>query len=248
MSAKGERADRLLVARGLTGSRERARRLILAGEVWSNDRRIAKASDTLPLDAPLEVRGADIPFVSRGGLKLEAAIEHWKIDVHGSTAVDAGASTGGFTDCLLKHGANRIFAIDVGYGQLAWGLRQDPRVQLFERTNVRHFDPERLGTLVDIVVGDLSFISLKLVLPVMQKMVRPGGLLLALVKPQFEVGKGQVGKGGVVRDVAEREATVAAIRSFGEGLELECRGSFLCPIEGPKGNREYFLLFDKPAA
>ena len=245
MPPKGDRVDRLLVERGLAGSRERARRLILAGEVWSNGQRVAKASDVLSPDAPLEVRAPDIPFVSRGGLKLDAALDHWQLDATGLVAVDVGASTGGFTDCLLKRGASRVFAIDVGYGQFAWELRQDPRVQLFERTNVRYFDPERLGAPADIVVGDLSFISLKIVLPVMVKMTRRGGLLLPLVKPQFEVGKGQVGKGGVVRDPAAREAAVSAVQVFGEELGLETRGSFLSPIEGPKGNREFFLLFAK---
>lgn len=245
MAARGERVDRLLVERGLAGSRERATRLILAGEVWSDGRRIEKASDTLPPDAALEVRGADIPFVSRGGLKLDAALEHWQIDVCGKVAVDVGASTGGFTDCLLQRGARRVFAIDVGYGQFAWTLRQDPRVDLFERSNVRHFEPQRLGAPADIVVADLSFISLRLVLPVMQKMLQRGGLLLPLVKPQFEVGKGQVGKGGVVRDPEARLAAVAAIESFGEGLGLLSHGSFLSPVAGPKGNREFFLFFAK---
>lgn len=246
MAAKGERADRLLVDRGLAGSRERARRLILAGEVWSNGHRVAKASDTISADASLEVRGADIPFVSRGGLKLDAALDHWQIDVTANVAVDVGASTGGFTDCLLQRGASRVYAIDVGYGQFAWALRQDPRVDLFERTNIRHFDPARLQTSADIVVADVSFISLKLVLPVMYAMLRAGGLLLPLVKPQFEVGKGQVGKGGVVRDPEAREATVAAVRTFGEELGLESCGSFLSPVQGPKGNREFFVLFAKP--
>jgi len=246
MPPKAARADRLLVERGLAGSRDRARRLILAGEVWSNDQRVAKASDLLSIDAPLEVRGGDIPFVSRGGLKLEAALDHWKIDVGGSVAVDVGASTGGFTDCLLQRGAAHVFAIDVGYGQFAWCLRQDARVTLYERTNVRHFDPARLGRLADIVVADASFISLKLLLPVMISMLRPGGLLLPLVKPQFEVGKGQVGKGGVVRNPEQRAATVAAIGAAGEELGLVAAGNFESPVEGPKGNREFFVLFTKP--
>lgn len=248
MAAKRERADRLLVERGLAGSRERARRLILAGEVWSRDERIAKASDLLTPDAPLEVRGADIAFVSRGGLKLDAALAHWQIDVRGAVAADVGASTGGFTDCLLQRGAARVYAIDVGYGQFAWSLRQDARVKLFERTNVRHFDPATLGTPVDIVVADVSFISLKLVLPVMSAMLRPAGTLLPMVKPQFEVGKGMVGKGGVVRDPALREAAAASIGAFGEEIGLTCEGSFLSPVVGPKGNREVFVLFRKPAA
>jgi 23S rRNA (cytidine1920-2'-O)/16S rRNA (cytidine1409-2'-O)-methyltransferase len=245
MTAKGERADRLLVERGLTGSRERARRLILAGEVWSDDRRIHKASDLVPLDAPLEVRGNDIPFVSRGGLKLAAALDHWRLDVAGKAAVDVGASTGGFTDCLLQRGARHVFAIDVGYGQFAWSLRQDARVTLFERTNVRHFDPACLGAPVDLVVADASFISLKLILPGLKAMLRPGGILLPLVKPQFEVGKGKVGKGGVVRDPEAREATVTAVEEFGQTIGLTSRGRFLSPVEGPKGNRELFVLFER---
>jgi 23S rRNA (cytidine1920-2'-O)/16S rRNA (cytidine1409-2'-O)-methyltransferase len=248
MAAKRERADRLLVDRGLADSRERARRLILSGDVWSGEQRIAKAGDLLASDAPLDVRGGDIPFVSRGGLKLDAALSHWQIDVRGAIAVDVGASTGGFTDCLLQRGAAQVFAIDVGYGQFAWSLRHDPRVKLHERTNVRHFEPASLGVLADIVVADVSFISLELVLEVAAAMLRPGGTLLPLVKPQFEVGKGRVGKGGVVRDPALRQEAVDAVSRFGEEIGLIRNGSFLSPVAGPKGNREFFVFFSKPAA
>lgn len=245
MAARRERADRLLVARGLAASRERARNLILAGEVWSGERRVDKASDLLPADAPLQVR-ADLPFVSRGGLKLAAALDHFNLDVRGILAADVGASTGGFTDCLLQRGAARVFAIDVGYGQLAWRLRRDARVVVFERVNVRHFDHSRLGTPVDLVVADLSFISLRLVMPVMVRMVRPGGALLPLVKPQFEVGKHLVGKGGVVRDPALRAAAASAIIDSAASLGLASEGTLPSPVAGPKGNREIFVLLRRP--
>lgn len=243
MSATRTRIDKLLVDRGLVGSRERARRLIMAGEVWTATQRIDKPGTLVNTDIPLEIRGADIPFVSRGGLKLDAALSHWGIDVRGLVAVDIGASTGGFTDCLLQRGALRVFAIDVGYGQLAWKLRQDPRVKLFERVNIRTFDPRSLPQPADLAVIDVSFISLHLVLRNAINLVHPCGIIIALVKPQFEVGKGKVGKGGVVRDAAQQEVVVQAIRLAGEDLGLICRGDFASPILGPKGNREFFLYF-----
>jgi 23S rRNA (cytidine1920-2'-O)/16S rRNA (cytidine1409-2'-O)-methyltransferase len=243
MPVKRVRVDKLLVDRGLVASRDRARRLIMSGEVWMADQRLTKPSDLVAIDAALAVRGADIPFVSRGGLKLQAALEHWHIDVHGLVAVDIGASTGGFTDCLLQRGARHIFAIDVGYGQFAWALRQDERVDLFERANIRSFEPSRLSQPVDLAVIDVSFISLRLVLPAAIHLLRPHGSILALVKPQFEVGKGEVGKGGVVRDPAQRESVVQAIEAFGESLGLFCHGVCPSPIPGPKGNREFFLYF-----
>jgi 23S rRNA (cytidine1920-2'-O)/16S rRNA (cytidine1409-2'-O)-methyltransferase len=243
MPAKRARIDKLLVDRGLVGSRERARRLIMSGEVWVAEQRVDKPGTLVALDAPLEVRGADIPFVSRGGLKLEGALAHWQIDVRGLVAVDIGASTGGFTDCLLQRGARHVVAIDVGYGQFAWKLRQDPRVTLFERANVRSFDASQLPQLGDLAAIDVSFISLRLVLPTALNLVRPGGSILAMVKPQFEVGRGAVGKGGVVRDPAQQRAAVDAIRDFGVGLGLSCRGDCPAPILGPKGNQEFFLYF-----
>lgn len=246
MPGKRTRLDKLLVARGLVGSRERAQRLIMAGEVWSGARCLDKPGTLIGADTPLDIRGADLPFVSRGGLKLDAALRHWQLDVHDLVAVDIGASTGGFTDCLLQHGARMVIAIDVGYGQLAWRLRQDPRVRLFERANIRNFDPTNLPERADLATIDVSFISLRLVLPTAIKLVRPSGIILSLVKPQFEVGKGEVGKGGVVRDPEQHDAVVAGIRAFGEAAGLSCHGAFASPVLGPKGNREFFLYFTLP--
>jgi 23S rRNA (cytidine1920-2'-O)/16S rRNA (cytidine1409-2'-O)-methyltransferase len=243
MPAKRVRVDKLLVDRGLVGSLDRARRLVMSGDVWLGDQRILKPSDLVGIDAALEVRGADIPFVSRGGVKLQGALDHWNIDVHGLVAVDIGASTGGFTDCLLQRGARHVFAIDVGYGQFAWKLRQDARVTLFERANIRAFEPSRLPESVDLAAIDVSFISLRLVLPTAIRLLRSQGRILALVKPQFEVGKGEVGKGGVVRDPTQHESVVQEIKDFGESLGLSCHGVSPSPIEGPKGNREFFLYF-----
>ena len=241
MSAKQTRIDKLLVDRGLAGSRERARRLLMSGAVWVAQRRIDKPGALVPVEAPVEVRGADIPFVSRGGLKLDAALTYWSVPVNDLVAVDVGASTGGFTDCLLQRGVRRVYAIDVGYGQFAWNLRRDPRVQLFERTNIRQFEPDRLGELVDVAVIDVSFISLRLVLPAVLRLLVAGGILLPLVKPQFEVGRGEVGKGGVVRDPARQHAAVGAVRHAAEELGLRCLGELASPILGPRGNQEFFL-------
>jgi 23S rRNA (cytidine1920-2'-O)/16S rRNA (cytidine1409-2'-O)-methyltransferase len=246
MAAKRARIDKLLVDRGLASSRERAHRLVMSGEVWVAKQRVDKPGALVAIDAPLEVRGVDIPFVSRGGLKLDGALTHWQVDVGGLVAVDIGASTGGFTDCLLQRGAAHVFAIDVGYGQFAWKLRQDPRVTLFERANIRSFDPSQLPQLGHLAVIDVSFISLRLVLPAAINLLRPGGIILALVKPQFEVGKGEVGKGGVVRDASQHQAVVQAIRDVGASLGLECQGDYPSPIRGPKGNQEFFLYFALP--
>jgi 23S rRNA (cytidine1920-2'-O)/16S rRNA (cytidine1409-2'-O)-methyltransferase len=243
MPAKRARVDKLLVERGLVSSRERARRLVMAGAVWVADQRIDKPGTLVPVEAPLELRGADIPFVSRGGVKLDAALTHWNIDVRGTVAIDVGASTGGFTDCLLQRGAQRVSAIDVGYGQFAWKLRQHPRVELFERCNIRDFATHRLARPADLAVIDVSFISLRLVLPGVVALVRPHGTILALVKPQFEVGKGEVGKGGVVRDPEQHRAAVAAIRAAGVSVGLICHGEYASPLPGSKGNREFFVYF-----
>jgi len=247
MATDRVRIDQLLVQRGLAASRDRARRLIMSGAVHVANRCVDKAGTLVPADAAVGIEGADIPYVSRGGLKLEAALDHWHVGVQGLIAVDIGASTGGFTDCLLQRGAAHVYAIDVGYGQLAWRLRQDPRVTLLERTNIRALGAEQLGVPVDLAVIDVSFISLRLVLPVAVLLVRPGGTLLPLVKPQFEVGKGQVGKGGVVRDATLHEAAVAAVRDGGSALGLTCHGVCPSPVPGPKGNREFFLYFTKAA-
>jgi 23S rRNA (cytidine1920-2'-O)/16S rRNA (cytidine1409-2'-O)-methyltransferase len=248
MPEKRARLDKLLVDRGLTASRERARRLIMAGEVWVAAQRVDKPGALVPVAAPIDVRGADIPFVSRGGLKLDAALTHWNIDVRDLVAVDIGASTGGFTDCLLQRHARHVIAVDVGYGQFAWALRQDPRVTLFERVNIRNFSAAQLPELAALAVIDVSFISLRLVLPMVVPLLRTPATILALVKPQFEVGKGEVGKGGVVRDPVQHCAAVDSVRSFGVGLGLQCLGEFPSPILGPKGNREFFLYFARSAA
>jgi 23S rRNA (cytidine1920-2'-O)/16S rRNA (cytidine1409-2'-O)-methyltransferase len=237
------RLDKLLVDRGLVGSRERARRLIMAGEVWVRDRRIDKPGALVPTGAELEVRGADMPFVSRGGLKLDAALAHWGIEVRDVVAIDVGASTGGFTDCLLQRGARHVYAIDVGYGQFAWALRQDARVTLFERANIRSFEPAKLPERAGLAVIDVSFISLHLVLPAVLRLVQPGAIILPLVKPQFEAGRGQVGKGGVVRDPDVQRAAVESVKGYGSVLGLIFHGDFASPILGPKGNQEFFLYF-----
>jgi 23S rRNA (cytidine1920-2'-O)/16S rRNA (cytidine1409-2'-O)-methyltransferase len=240
------RIDKLLVERGLVPSRERAQALVLAGAVYCGTEPVRKPGTLLPEDADLELRGTDCPFVSRGGIKLAHALDVFHIDVVGRAAVDVGASTGGFTDCLLQRGALRVYAIDVGYGQLAWKLRTDPRVRFFERTNIRHFSAERLPERVGLAVIDVSFISLRLVLPAVRPLLLPGAEVLPLVKPQFEVGKGQVGSGGVVRDPELRERAVAEIRAFAEASGFLCHGVCPSPITGPKGNVEYFLHLSLP--
>jgi len=236
-----DRLDKVLVARGLETSRERAQARIMAGQVMVDQHRVDKPGTLVAADAEISLLGDQIAFVSRGGLKLEAALDHWQLDVTGLAAADIGASTGGFTDCLLQRGARSVLAIDVGYGQFAWKLRQDPRVELRERTNVRTLDPASLHADLDLAAIDVSFISLRLVLPNAVAMLRPGGRILALVKPQFEVGKEKVGKGGVVRDPQLRREAVDAVRDFAVDSGLIFLGSLLSPVVGPKGNREYFL-------
>jgi 23S rRNA (cytidine1920-2'-O)/16S rRNA (cytidine1409-2'-O)-methyltransferase len=235
------RLDRLLVERGLASARERARALILAGQVLVNGAPVAKVGALVPTAAKVTLKSPDMPYVSRGGMKLVAALEQFKIDVSGKVALDVGASTGGFTDCLLQHGAARVYDVDVGYGQLAWRLRQDPRVVVLERTNIRYLAREAIPEEMDLVVVDVSFISLKLVLPKVISFLRPGGAILALVKPQFEVGKGQVGKGGVVRDQQLQLQIVAEIQRFAQTLGLMVMGVIPSPVLGPKGNQEYLL-------
>jgi 23S rRNA (cytidine1920-2'-O)/16S rRNA (cytidine1409-2'-O)-methyltransferase len=235
---KKQRVDVLLVSRGLAPSRERARALVLAGVVYSGERRIDKAGDTLAEDAPLEVRGADHPYVSRGGVKLEGALDELQLDVRGLVCADFGASTGGFTDCLLARGARRVHAIDVGYGQLHEKLRSDPRVVVRERTNARHLTD--LGEPIDIVVIDASFIGLGKLLPAAKAVLRPGGEILAMVKPQFEAEKRGLKK-GVVRDPRVREAAIAKVESEAKSLGLEVIGRCDSKLAGPEGNVEAFL-------
>lgn len=236
-----ERLDKLLVTRGLVPSRERARSLILAGKVLVGDRVVDKAGTAVPGDAEIRLKGEDIPYVSRGGLKLAKALEVFALTVTGRVAIDVGASTGGFTDCLLQAGAARVYAVDVGYGQLAWSLRQDPRVINLERTNIRHLRPEQLAEAPSLAVIDASFISLDKVLPATLSLLSDGAEVVALIKPQFEVGRGQVGKGGVVRDPEQHAAVVTRIEQLAADLGCEVLGVDESPILGPKGNREFLI-------
>ena len=248
MKAASRRLDQLLVDRGLADSRARARGLVLAGEVWSADRRLDKPGVQVPDDAPLEVKGRDHPFVSRGGLKLDHALGHFRVEVNDRVALDIGASTGGFTDVLLRRGARKVFAVDVGYGQLAWQLRQDPRVVALERVNARHLSSAEIPEPVGIVVCDASFIGLETILPAPLALTAPGAVLVALVKPQFEVGKGRVGKGGVVRDPALHEEVCARIGAW-LGARPEWRVIGLTPsqIPGHDGNIEFLIAARRAA-
>ena len=232
----------MLVAKGLAKSRQRARALIMAGHVLVNNRPIDKAGFFVSTDDTLELKHEDIAYVSRGGLKLEAALNHLKITVIGSVCIDVGASTGGFTDCLLQHGAQRVYAVDVGYGQMAWKLRQDPRVVVIERTNIRHMPDAAIPDSVDLVTIDVSFISLKIVVPALVRFIKPDASILALIKPQFEVGKGQVGKGGVVRKPELHRQVIADLSDFFVKIKLKPEAVYPSPLTGPKGNREFFIL------
>ncbi len=236
---KSERADALLVSRGLCESREQAKRLILAGEIRSGDHTVAKPGAKLPVDAPLEVRERP-RFVGRGGIKLEGALDAFGIDPGGWTCIDVGASTGGFTDCLLQRGAARVHAVDVGTNQLVWKLRNDPRVVVKERFNARHMTPEDIGETVRLAVMDLSFISLAKVLPAVCRILEPGGLIVCLIKPQFELERDDISRGGIVRDPALHERAVARIRDFATTeLGLSWRGLIPSPITGTDGNQEF---------
>ncbi len=236
-----QRADQLLVDRGLAESRARAQALILAGLVFSGERKIDKAGQTLPDDAALEVRGREHPWVSRGGIKLAHALDHFGWDVTGAVALDVGSSTGGFTDVLLQRGAAKVFAIDVGTNQLAWKLRQDPRVVVHEQTNARYLTGEIVTEPIDIIVCDASFIALAKVLDTALEFAKPGGRLVALVKPQFEAERGEIGKGGVVRDPAVHQRVSQAAQAWVESRGWRVAGLVESPITGPEGNREFLL-------
>lgn len=241
-----ERVDKLLVDRGLVETRAKAQALILAGLVYSETKRIAKAGDQISVDAPLVLKGQDHPWVSRGGLKLAKGIEYFDLPVAGRIAADIGASTGGFTDVLLHHGAARVYAVDVGHGQLAWKLRQDSRVVVLEKTNARHLASAEIPEPLDIVVCDASFIGLETVLPAALALTKPGAWALALIKPQFEVGPGQVGKGGVVRDPALHAEVCARIEAwFARQSGWSVLGIVESPITGPEGNREFLIAARK---
>jgi len=235
------RVDQLLVERGHAESRTRAQALVLAGTVFSGETKIAKPGQTLPADAPLEVRGRDHPWVSRGGIKLAHAIEEFELDPSGVTAMDIGSSTGGFTDVLLSKGAAHVFAVDSGTNQLAWKLRQDPRVTVLEQTSARVLTPEMITAPCSWVVCDASFISLAKVLDVPLKLAAPRCQLVALIKPQFEVGRAEVGKGGVVRDPALHQRVCDEVRGWLEGLGWQVQGIVESPIKGPEGNVEFLI-------
>ncbi|HWO43394.1 MAG TPA: TlyA family RNA methyltransferase [Candidatus Eisenbacteria bacterium] len=237
---KRQRLDKLLLERGLVGSREEGRGRILAGEVAVNGHPVTKAGALVDESASVRLKHPP-PYVSRGGLKLERALEAFSIDVSGRTVLDVGASTGGFTDCLLARGARRVFAVDVGYGQLDWKLRNDPRVLVLEKRNIRYLEPADLPSRADLATIDVSFISLRLVLPAVVRLVVPNAPLVALIKPQFEVGKGKVGKGGVVRSEEERARVIEEIQRAAAGLGLTTAGVIESPLLGPKGNKEFFI-------
>jgi 23S rRNA (cytidine1920-2'-O)/16S rRNA (cytidine1409-2'-O)-methyltransferase len=234
--ARKLRLDLLLVQHGLAESRQRAQGLIMAGQVSVNQQVVDKPGTKVSEESEVTV-ASSLPYVSRGGYKLEAALDAFDLDVSGLTVADVGASTGGFTDCILQHGARRVYAIDVGYGQLAWKLRQDPRVSIMDRTNARYL--ESLPEPVDLATIDVSFISLRLVLPAVVGWLRPGGQIVALIKPQFEAGRDQVGKGGVIRDATVHRAVLESITAWGEENDLGLRGLICSPIKGPAGNVEF---------
>lgn len=246
MGRTGNRLDTEMVARGIADTRHKAQALILAGQVLVDGHRADKAGTNVPGDSVISLKGEPMPYVSRGGLKLKGAVDQFGIDVAGKTCADFGASTGGFTDCMLQEGAAKVYAVDVGYGQLDAKVANDPRVVVMDRVNVRLMEPDALGVKVDLASVDLSFISLKLVLKPIASMVKPGGSILALVKPQFEVGRQGVGKGGIVRDDAERERALAGVASFAEEAGLAVVGSMVSPITGAKGNVEYILYMTTP--
>ncbi|MFO0775660.1 MAG: TlyA family RNA methyltransferase [Nitrospiraceae bacterium] len=235
------RLDRLLVDRGLVESREQACRLIMAGAVKVSNARADKQAMLVPADAPIDIDRPTTSYVSRGGEKLAPALDAFRIDPSGLVAMDVGASTGGFTDCLLQRGAARVYAVDVGYGQMAWRIRQDPRVVMIERQNMRYLPHDLVPEPIHLTVIDVSFISLTLVLPPVTSFLAPGAYVVALVKPQFEVGKGQVGRGGIVRDDAQRMEVTQKIVTFAEDCGLRIVGTLESPIAGQKGNREILV-------
>ena len=245
---KKQRLDQLLVERGLADSRAKAQALVLAGVVFSGERRLDKPGQGVPMEIPLEVREPAVPYVSRGGVKLAHALDHFGVDPKGLVALDVGASTGGFTDVLVQRGAARVYAVDVGHGQLDWTLRNNPKVVALERLNARDLTRAQVPEPVDLITCDASFISLKVVLPAALRLVAPTAWLIALIKPQFEVGKGRVGKGGVVRDPALHQEVCAGIACW---LEEEqgwlVQGITPSPITGPKGNREFLITASRGA-
>lgn len=236
------RLDKLLVERGLAETRQKAQAMILAGEVLVKEQKAEKAGTMVEADSPLRLLGGGIRYVSRGGLKLEAALASFGINVAGKVCLDVGASTGGFTDCLLQHGATRVYAVDVGVGQLDWRLRNDPRVSVREKLNARRLAPEDIGEPVDLISVDVSFISVTLILPRLPVLLKEDGQAVVLVKPQFEVGRGQVGKGGIVRDPQLHSAAVERVEAAAKSADMVVAGQMPSPILGSEGNQEFLLV------
>ena len=243
---KRERIDKLLVAKGLADSRTKAQALVMAGVVLVDEQRVEKPSDQFLPGAAIRIKDADNPaskYVGRGGLKLESALRDFGLDARGLTCLDVGASTGGFTDCLLQHGATRIFAIDVGHNQINWQLRQDSRVEVREGVNARYLEPDDFPAPFDLIVVDVSFISLTKVLPALVPLLKKKGKLIALIKPQFEVGRDEVGSGGIVKDPAQRQRVVKEVTDFATSLGLSMQAVVESPIRGAEGNVEFLALF-----
>lgn len=239
------RLDVLMVEKGLAQSRERAKALIMAGQVFIDNQKFDKAGEMVSDEAEIEVRGETLKYVSRGGLKLEGAMKAFPISLEGKTTMDIGASTGGFTDCMLQNGAVKVYAVDVGYGQLAWKLRTDERVVNMERTNIRYVTKEQVSEMIDFASIDVSFISLKLVLPVAKELLSPEGEIAALIKPQFEAGREQVGKKGVVRDINVHKEVIRRVIGYIKELGMYASGLYYSPIKGPEGNIEYLVWITK---
>jgi 23S rRNA (cytidine1920-2'-O)/16S rRNA (cytidine1409-2'-O)-methyltransferase len=247
---KKERIDKLLFERGLAESRAKAQAMVMAGVVLVDEKRAEKASDTFPVGANIRIKG-DSPesrYVSRGGLKLEAALRDFQVDPTGFVCLDIGASTGGFTDCLLQHGAARVVAVDAGTNQLVWKLREDPRVEVHEKTNARGLQPGDFSEQFDLIVMDVSFISVTKIIPVLPPLLKDDGRVIILIKPQFEVGKGEVGKGGVVREPEKHEQVVSEVNAFASKHDLKPLGLIDSPITGAEGNKEFLGLYEKRAA
>lgn len=240
-----ERLDVLLVNRGLAPSREKAKTMIMAGDVFVENQREDKAGSTFPINANIEVRGEQLKYVSRGGLKLEKAMQEFPITLEKTVCMDIGASTGGFTDCMLQNGAAKVFAVDVGYGQFAWKLRQDPRVVCMEKTNIRYVTPEDIGEQLDFASVDVSFISLSKVLPAAKELLKDGGEMVCLIKPQFEAGKEKVGKKGVVRDKNVHIEVIQNVITYATGNGFQVLGLSYSPVKGPEGNIEYLIHLRK---
>ena len=244
---KKERIDKLLAELGFAESRSKAQAMIMAGTVLVNERRVDKPSETFTVDAAIRIKGesAESRYASRAGLKLEAALDHFQIEPQGYACLDIGSSTGGFTDCLLQHGAASVIAVDAGTNQLVWKLRNDPRVEVRENTNARFLTPADFDHLFDLIVIDVSFISVTKILPALPVLLGEGGRIVALIKPQFEVGKGEVGKGGIVREPEKQQRVVSEVNAFAEGLNLRNAGTIESPITGAEGNREFLSCYER---